>query len=338
MILSNLATPLTQNDQKNIITCQSVVRRWLIIRKISITKLNTNFIKTTIVGGCKVGTQGSKINELCSRIKPGAIYTRLTILNGRNSVYVIGTNDNELPKQPEEHLKSMADTVAVMTGGFFVHKKGLKTSSGTLLDNSIGMPVGKTNHRNKYIPIPKGYRSLYGSLEKKGKILLQCAPVLIDKGQAIEAPENNQFSYRVKINNQTKPNPDNNLAGGLTHSSDFNERSAISLNDFNVSMHTLTTGGNRLLGTSMNTWKEIINFTANSQTSKKHSSNTCALNLDGGGSVFLSIYENGNLKTLSKEGSSKGNLRSVTNIIICKPSAEDSSKNHNYASITYADT
>ncbi len=332
MICSKLPTPPIQNSLENIITCQSIVRRWLIIKKISISRLNNNFIKTTIVGGCKIGAQGSKINELCSRIRLGAIYTRITILGGRNCVNVIGINDNELPKQPGLHLNSMSDTVAVMTGGFFVHKKGLMMSSGTLLDDSIGMPIGKTNHRNEYLPIPKDYRSLYGSLEKKGEVLLQCAPVLIYEGQSIKVPENDLFRYRVTVNNQKKTNPNNNLAGGLTHSSDFNERAAISLSDLNVSMHTLTTGGDRSLGVSMSTWKEIISFTAKS---KNNSSNTCALNLDGGESVFLSIHENGDLKTISKGGASEDNLRSVANIIICKPSAEDLSQNHNCTSITF---
>jgi hypothetical protein len=133
-----------------------------------------------------------------------------------------------------------------------------------------------------------------------------------------------RFRYRVRAGSGpgVVENPLNNRAGALTHASDKNERAAISINknksrqNANVVMHTLTAGGDRKSGATMEQWQAITDIGARTaQNSYGSPVGSSTLNLDGGGSVFMGVRKSESVKTVARGGPVTQAIRAVANII-----------------------
>lgn len=267
----------------------------------------------------------SPLSELHSLVKEGAAYWRLTVVGGECRAGVVGTGNGDMPVAPSKLADKAPLTSAVVNGGYFVHKTNLQSNGGHELTD-VGVPIGPTSSRDDHAPIPHPWEKDYGHVVIGRKhIGLTSGPVLAINGKPQPLPDDNRFKYRV---NGTE-NPLNVFAGALTHASDHNERAAISVTlgsqgrPGNVVMHALVTEGNRNVGASLETWRQITQVGARSvqgQCLDKTQGNESTLNLDGGGSVFLGVRDANGVTMLARGGPSNEPLRPVANVIFSQPS------------------
>jgi hypothetical protein len=294
---------------------QAIFRGWAVRKQVSVRSLAPGIISTEI--NPSTGQQplvapfDSPLAKIQGLIQPGATYNRLRVVKGALQGGVFGTGNGGLPVSPDVLAKQAPSTTAVINGGYFVHKAGLETDRGEVIDG-IGRPVGPTSTRDDHTPIADPWQQYYGQVTVGGNVGVSSGPLLALNGAKQALPDDNRFKYRVDgIENHL-----NKRAGALTHASDANERAAISIdNQDDVIMHTLTAKGARHLGVNMEKWQALTTLGSNPHD-KTYAS---TLNLDGGGSVFMGIRLPYGVETVSRGGQPDDEIRPVANIIASRP-------------------
>ncbi|WP_159095941.1 hypothetical protein [Xanthomonas fragariae] len=262
---------------------------------------------------------GTFVSDIQQHMQPAATFTRVSVPDGTLDIH--GTHDGKAPRAHQELAQSAAPGAAVINGGYFVHKPGLQTDCGETIE-SIGCPVGQVAGRQDFIAIPGPWVSDYGTITANGAPVLSGAPLLALEGRSRPIEDADRFQYFI----DGKDDPLNRLAGALTHSSNANERAAVSLLPTRLSgatkvvLQTLTTGGNRKAGVTMAQWQTIAELAAQSVADALRPGHTGAgastLNLDGGGSVFLGIRQIDGVKMLARGGLPDQSVRPVANVMI----------------------
>lgn len=181
-----------------------------------------------------------------------------------------------------------------------------------IVSKGIGSPVGKTCLRKDHIDIPAPWQRDYGQCNIDNTPGLSSGPILQQKGQPQPTFTDSRFQYRFTSEEGTSENPLNKRAGALTHASDNNERTAVSThNNDDLTLHSLTAGGQRSKGVNMARWQQIV--CQASSTVKD------VLNLDGGGSAYIGhIDSNQKPILLARGGDPQQPPRPVANIIIAR--------------------
>ncbi|MGH8388852.1 MAG: hypothetical protein ACRESJ_25790 [Pseudomonas sp.] len=294
-------------------------------RQISVHTIAPGIIKTKIhqpLNG-KANNHSHPLSSLQALMKPGSTYTRLHIIGGGDSSYVIGTKNEARPESPIALAKQTPPGAAIINGGYFVHKDGLISNDGSKLE--IGSPIGEASHRTDNAPVPDIWKEEYGHLLIDEQIALTSGPVLSIDGQQVTLPDHERMQYFLG----ELDNPLNKYAGALTHSSDYNERAAISTaysaaNEKNDTvMHALTSNGDRSAGASMSDWQNLTNISVSSLPGQRETDNrigSSTINLDGGGSVFLGTTDDSGMTIHALGGaSSESTIRPVANVIVSTP-------------------
>jgi hypothetical protein len=281
-----------------------------------------------------------------------ATYNMLIVKGGAKSGKVIGTKEGEPPQPPQALAAQAPKRSAIINGGYFVHKSGLKImqdgSEGKATKSDYGRPVGPTATRSDHVDVAPPWQNDYGQLLQDGKVGITSGPVLALNGQRAKLENNDgRLQYR---NAEGEDNPLNKFAGALTHANERNERAAVSVRpELSVDptdgthrlsdkpgdlvMHTLTTtDGKRDLGVPIKGrqpeeggWQEITEMGADPTGRYKDADKgigVSSFNLDGGGSTFLGVQdENGVVKKLAGSGQ-PGETRPVANIISAQPTLD----------------
>lgn len=281
--------------------------------------------QVTIPGGPRgLRPPGTPLADIRDTLKEGATYTRLTVRGGAESGAVIGTADGQGAQPPEALAQRAPAKSAVINGGYFVHKEGLRSEDVREGSPALGRPVGATSTRGDHVPVPSPWAGVYGRLNEGEKAGVTSGPLLALNGRQPEIGDDERFQYRVG----EEDNPLNRFAGALTHSSDRNERAALSVRrgsdgaPGDVIMHALTTGGNRKVGATMKEWQHITSVSAEaSGTPAKPGSqpDVSTLNMDGGGSTFLGVRDENGVKKLVSGGKPTDGVRKVANVIAATP-------------------
>ncbi|XUP35741.1 hypothetical protein WAE31_16385 (plasmid) [Xanthomonas axonopodis pv. vasculorum] len=261
---------------------------------------------------------GTFVSDIQQHLQTAATFTRVSVSNGTLGIH--GTHDYEVARAPQELAQSAAPGAAVINGSYFAHKTGLQTECGETIE-SLGCPVGQVAGRRDFIPVPGPWLPDYATITANDETILSGAPLLALDGKRRPIEDADRFHYRI----DGKDNPLNRLAGALTHSSDANERSAVSLVPtqlpaaIKVILHTLTTGGNRKAGATMAQWQTITELAAQSVADAllpgHGGAGASTLNLDGGGSVFLGVRQISGVKILARGGLPDQPTRPVANVM-----------------------
>lgn len=261
---------------------------------------------------------GTFVSDIQQHLQKGATFTRVSVSNGTLRIH--GTHDYEGARNPQELVQSAALGAAVINGSYFVHKTGLQTECGETIEN-LGSPVGQVAGRRDFTPVPGPWLSDYATITANDELILSGAPLLALDGKCLPIEDADRFHYRIN----GKDNPLNRLAGALTHSSDANERSAVSLVPIHLSaaikviLQTLTTGGNRKAGVTMAQWQTITELAAKSVADALRpgdgGAGASTLNLDGGGSVFLGVRQINGVKILARGGLPDQPVRPLANVM-----------------------
>jgi hypothetical protein len=222
----------------------------------------------------------------------------------------------------------------VINGGFFAHKADMQATDGTDMfsgrrvgEAGVGRPVGQTLTRSDHIAIPPEYARDYGQLMVGGDVGLSSGPMLANEGTPTALPlGDDRFQYRL-------PDPDaggalddnwrNPIAGVLTHAGDRNARAAISINEGDVFMQTVTPANAQPgAGATMAQWQTMTAAGAGIGRPRGHGA---TLNLDGGGSVFMGVTQpDGDVREIARGGRpGDTTIRTVANIIASKPVRKD---------------
>ncbi|QPF74181.1 phosphodiester glycosidase family protein [Roseateles sp. DAIF2] len=334
---NNSAAPIqrfgeTLEEQQAILRAQALIRGRNVRKQVAVSTETEGIVHTKIkrpgAGRPPVAEVGTPLRTIQDNMWDGAQYDRLTVVGGANAGGVFGTGNGQLPSSPETLALQAPSTSAVINGGYFVHKVGLQTDEGT--SPSIGTPVGATATREDYTPIARPWVQDYGHVTVGGGVGLSSGPLLEHHGVETVLPNHERFQYRVPSPDGPAENPLNSRAGALTHASDANERAAISINknrygkNENVVMHTLTTGGKRDLGATMEEWQRITHAGASSaQRELGVDPASSTLNLDGGGSVYMGIRRPSGMSTVSRGGPTNQVIRPVANVIASQPTNSD---------------
>lgn len=247
----------------------------------------------------------SRLSQIMANVQKDAQYDSLLTINSRSNVDVLAIKDGQAPTKPSSIIQGNAirKGTTFINGGFFVHRDGLKTTNG--IPAPIGYTVGETKGKENTIPVPNMWKTDYGTLtDKDGQIILTSAPILKSESEFT----GNRFTYF--IDSEKTPNKLNTYAGSLTHSSNRNERAAITLNNDNsVRMHTITTkGGDRDLGMTMKQWNNTV--------STMSTPNDESLNLDGAASIAMGFIEGDKITKISKGGGENSKERDLADIVI----------------------
>lgn len=296
---------------------QALIRGRAVRRQVSVQSESPGIISTAIrppsPGGTSVAPPGSPLHRIQSLIRPGATYNRLRSVRGARAGGVFGTGTGEAPVAPDTLALQAPPTTAVINGGYFVHKGGLRTDTGDPIVG-LGRPVGPTSTRGDHTPIPEPWTQDYGQVNVGGEVGVSSGPLLALSGHSQAIPADDRFRYRVG----GEENPLNNRAGALTHASDNNERAAISIDEASddTILHTLTARGQRHLGSTMLEWQALTGLGANPYANRPVST----LNLDGGGSVFMGVRTPHGVRTVSRGGDPNAAIRPVANVIATRPS------------------
>ena len=303
---------------------QAIIRGALVRKQVRVQSEGKSIIGTRIrpaEGKYSVTTDNTPLDQIQKLMKPGAEYNRLRILGGAKKTNIIGTKDGQKPENPQQLAEQSNNQAAVINGGYFVHKQGLETDTGRKI-REIGKPVGATSTRKDNVPVPKPWKDDYGTINIKDQTALTSGPLLSKNGKLEKLPfDNARFKYRLG----DKENDLNRRAGALTHASDANERAGVSIVEKDILMHTLTAQGKRKQGASMSEWQKITQVGSNPHGKN----NASTLNLDGGGSVFLGVNDNGRIRMISRGGNPNSDVRPVANII----SSEGGSRNDSILAI-----
>lgn len=312
----------TQKQEDAAKKIQKAWRGHAVRRQVQVKRVepNTNIVHTKIhrpETGDFITDKSGSASEIMNLMKKGATYNRLRVAGGSQSMGIFGTSEGQEPQDPGELASTVPSQTAVINGGYFVHKSGLETDQGEKIAKK-GLPVGPTSTRTDYTPVPEPWKQDYGKVTMDEKVGLSSGPLLALNGEQHNVTNDNndnRFNYKVS----GSENSLNKRAGALTHSSDPNERAAISINKDNVIMHTLTSKGKRNLGANMQEWQKITEAGAN-ETTEAGAKKSSTLNLDGGGSVFMGIRGLDNKFTRIARGGDPGqNVRPVANIIASHP-------------------
>jgi hypothetical protein len=313
---ANTGEPIQRITEEEAATrLQAIFRGRAVRKQVSVRSLAPGIISTEINPSTgqqpSVAPVASPLANIQELIQPGATYNRLRVVKGALQGGVFGTGNGELPVSPDVLAKQAPSTTAVINGGYFVHKVGLETDQGEVIDG-IGRPVGPTSTRDDHTPIADPWQQDYGQVTVGGNVGVSSGPLLALNGAEQALPDDNRFKYRV----DGTENPLNKRAGALTHASDANERAAISIdNQDDVIMHTLTAKGARHLGVNMEYWQALTTLGSNPHDKTDAST----LNLDGGGSVFMGIRFLDGVETVSRGGQPDEEIRPVANIIASRP-------------------
>ena len=256
----------------------------------------------------KHNDNGNKIplSIIRSNLKAGAQYDSLLVKNGRLNLDVLAIKDGDTPKKPSALLKSqLNNSGAYINGGFYVHRNGLKTSTGK--DAKIGYTIGETKGKNNTIPVAVEWKNDFGTLtDNNDSVILTSGPVL-DETSTFEG---DRFTY-FKPSNGTdnlEANELNKYAGALTHSSNSNERAAITTGTKDVRMQTVTTNkGERNLGVTMKEWSDMVNAIPLEGYS---------LNLDGAASINMGYISDNETHLISKGGGKDSEERDLEDMVI----------------------
>jgi hypothetical protein len=163
---------------------------------------------------------------------------------------------------------------------------------------------------------------------------LSSGPVLAQRGVPVELPlAAERFQYRLpgEAGGLADDNWRNDLSGVLTHASDRNARAAISINEGDAFMQTVTPADAQLgAGATMREWQAI---TAAGAGIGRTRDDGATLNLDGGGSVFMGITQpEGGVREIARGGRpGETTIRTVANIIGSRPvpkEPKDDSSHH----------
>ncbi|MBB3225934.1 hypothetical protein FHW69_000524 [Luteibacter sp. Sphag1AF] len=259
------------------------------------------------------------LSGIQQNMQRGATYHRLTVDRGAQRGNVFGTREGEAPRSPQELALSAPRHSAVINGGYFVHKGGLQTDTGETI-HGLGRPVGPTHTRSDHTPVPSPWQGDYGRLTVGHNTGLSSGPLLMHGGRLPDIPDHDRFKYRL---GSAGENPLNSRAGALTHASDHNERAAVSidLDSRTLRMHTLTAGGQRHLGGTMRQWQQIVAHGSGPRRQVDgftHVARASALNLDGGGSVFMGVRTSTGIRQISRGGNPTEAIRPVANVIASK--------------------
>ncbi|MEJ2768300.1 hypothetical protein IHE30_06795 [Mycetohabitans sp. B46] len=277
-----------------------------------------------------------------------ATYNMLIVKGGAKSGKVIGTKEGEPPQSPQKLAAAAPKQSAIINGGYFVHKSGLKIvqdgSEGKATEGDYGRPVGPTATRPDHVDVAPPWQNDYGQLLQDGEVGITSGPVLALNGRRAKLESNDgRLQYR---NAEGKDNPLNKFAGALTHASERNERAAVSVrpelfvnpNDGthrlsdkpgDLIMHTVTTtDGIRDLGLPIGGkggLQDLTEIGADPTGIYKDADKgigVSSFNVDGGGSTFLGVRdENGVVKQLAGSGQ-PGDTRPVANIIAAQPTLD----------------
>jgi hypothetical protein len=208
----------------------------------------------------------------------------------------------------------------VINGGFFAHNARMQADDGAPVGQpGVGRPVGPTSHRSDPLPVPHEYAQDYGSLTVGGDVGLSSGPLLAHEGRPTNLDDrHDRFQYRLNSPEEgLEENPRNTTAGVLTHASDPNARAAMSIRGDDVYLQTATPPAAAFQqGVTMTQWQTMTQAGAGISDDSGGS----ILNLDGGGSVFMGITQEGGVREIVRGGRpGEGDIRPVGNIIASRP-------------------
>ncbi|QFS50288.1 phosphodiester glycosidase family protein [Nostoc sphaeroides] len=283
------------------------------------------------------------LHAIQDNMDPQGEYNKLRVIKGRLGGGVIEARNQ--PESPEILAKDVPKSTAVINGGFFDHTGSLMDPSGST--GNKGRPVGATS-RNDAIPINQVWKEDYGHITVGDKPKLSAGPLFESSGNEVPL-DDKRFQYRVPKDDPNadgdssadrqgmKPNYLNNFAGALTHASDRNSRSAVSTQDQDVIMHTMTSDNKAPgIGATMKEWQAITRAGTRNSPDKQGGQKPPAaqtLNLDGGGSVYMGVKDaKGKMNEIARGGAVEMNgepkdLRPVANVVT-STSGTNSSSDH----------
>jgi hypothetical protein len=222
---------------------------------------------------------------------PGKVLSKMHMM-GKLDVIGVKSGRLQIVGDPDQAMdpRKVADLTGdgsylLTNGGFFRMRKPLNERHS----------VGETSLGGKSVPIPERYKDHYAQLED-GDQFLSAGPNL---KKALNGNDE-IFDWKIEANHKTAEG--RQLAGSLVHANQPNERLAIALvgNDKYIFAYTCVAARNCKLAVTTNQLRLIMDEFLQVYAGSSIAKASTALNLDGGGSLWVSWRENGKSREIAR--------------------------------------